>query len=81
MDGLDYSNLIMGEYKEGKEMNRINVGDRVKCYVEEGGEMVEMHTGIVMGVQDGYYIVDRMSLHGGAPWLSQERFVSKEEKK
>jgi len=33
------------------------------------------------GLQDGYYIVDRMSLHGGAPWLSQERFVSKEEEK
>jgi hypothetical protein len=62
-------------------MNNINVGDRVKCYVEVGRKMVEMHTGVVTGLQDGYYIVDRMSLHGGAPWISQERFVSKEEEK
>jgi hypothetical protein len=62
-------------------MSNINVGDRVKCYIEVGGEMVEMHTGIVTGLQDGYYIVDRMSLHGGAPWLSKERFVRKEERK
>jgi hypothetical protein len=27
--------------------------------------MVEMHTRIVTELQDGYYIVDRMSLHGG----------------
>jgi hypothetical protein len=43
--------------------------------------MVEMHTGIVIELQDGYYIVDRMSLHGGAPWISQERFVSKIERR
>jgi len=62
-------------------MNRIIVGDKVKCYTEIGGKMVEMHTGIVTGLQDGYYIVDRMSLHGGAPWISQERFVSKIERR
>jgi hypothetical protein len=61
-------------------MNNINVGDRVKCYVEVGRELVEMHTGIVTELQDGYYIVDRMSLHGGAPWLCKERFVSKIER-
>ena len=61
-------------------MNKIIVGDKVKCYVEVGGALVEMHTGIVTELQDGYYIVDRMSLHGGASWLCKERFVSKIER-
>jgi hypothetical protein len=65
----------------GKEMNEVIVGDKVKCYVEVLGKMVEMHNGIVTEQRNGYYMVDRMSLHGGAPWICAERFVSKEEEK
>ncbi|MAH50025.1 hypothetical protein CMI37_29670 [Candidatus Pacearchaeota archaeon] len=52
----------------------ITVGDRVRCFVNG----TPMHIGIVTEVRDGYYMVDRMSLHGGAPWICYERHVRKE---
>lgn len=61
-------------------MSEITIGDRVRCYVASLGEMVPVHNGIVTEVRDGYYMVDRMSLHDGAPWVCAERFVQKEEK-
>ena len=55
----------------------IQVGDRVQCYVYVCGEAVPMHQGIVTELRDGYYMVDRMSLHGGRPWIVAERHVTK----
>jgi hypothetical protein len=55
----------------------IQVGDRVQCYVYVCGEAVPMHQGIVTEWRDGYYMVDRMSLHGGRPWIVAERHVKK----
>jgi len=59
-------------------MSEIQVGDKVMCCVPHGGELMPMHTGIVTEICDGYYMVDRMSLHGGAPWICAERWVRKE---
>ena len=64
---------------EEGEMSEITIGDRVRCFVESSESVVPMHNGIVTEVRDGYYMVDRMSLHGGAPWVCAERFVQKEE--
>ena len=36
-----------------------------------------MHQGIVTELRDGYYMVDRMSLHGGRAWIVAERHVTK----
>ena len=55
----------------------IQVGDRVQCYVYVCGEAVPMHQGIVTELRDGYYMVDRMSLHGGRPWIVAERHATK----
>lgn len=57
---------------------KINIGDAVRCFVPVGGRMIPMHNGTVTEIRDGYYMVDRMSLHGGAPWIEAERFVRKE---
>ena len=58
----------------------IRIGDRVRCFVYVGRERIPMHVGIVTEVRDGYYMVDRMSLHGGAPWIEAERWVEWEPK-
>ena len=55
----------------------IQVGDRVQCFVYVCGEAIPMHQGIVTELRDGYYMVDRMGLHGGRPWIVPERHVKK----
>jgi hypothetical protein len=52
--------------------NEIKVGSRVRSNVYVNGERVPMHVGIVTEVRDGCCAVDRMSLHGGAPWIVWE---------
>ncbi len=56
-------------------VTRIDVGDMVQCFVSSAGEMVPMHKGEVVEVRSGYYMVDRMGIHGGKPWICAERFV------
>ena len=60
----------------------IQVGDRVRCGVFVAGEWRPMHVGIVVQTVFGLCAVDRMSLHGGAPWVVWEdaRLVQKEPK-
>jgi hypothetical protein len=54
----------------------IKVGSRVRCGVYVMGEWVPMHSGIVTHDHgDGTYDVDRMSLHGGRPWVERECHV------
>jgi hypothetical protein len=60
------------------ENDKIKIGDKVQCFVSAGTGFVPMHNGIVTEIRDGYYMVDRMSLHGGAPWICAERFVVKD---
>jgi len=55
----------------------IRIGDTVQCFVGVGHECVPMHTGTVVEIKDGYYLVDRMSLHGGKPWICAETIVEK----
>ena len=55
--------------------DKIKTGDKVRVFVSVGSSLVPMHNGIVTEIRDGYYMVDRMSLHGGAPWICAERFV------
>ena len=62
-----------------KTKDQIKVGDKVRCSVAVGHDLIPMHTGIITEVCPGYYMVDRMSLHGGAPWIRYERFVEKED--
>ena len=51
----------------------ILTGKRVRSYVSVMGEQVAMHDGIVVEDNDtGTCKVDRMSLHGGAPWIVHE---------
>jgi hypothetical protein len=57
----------------------IKIGDKVRCYVSSLGKFVPMHNGIVTEIKSGYYMVDRMSLHGGAPWICAETIVRREE--
>lgn len=48
-------------------------GKRVQSYVSVLGKQVAMHQGIVVEDNDtGTCRVDRMSLHGGAPWIVHE---------
>jgi hypothetical protein len=50
------------------------IGERVKVGVYVCGEWRSMHTAVVVRTIDSQLIeVDRMSLHGGAPWLSIEQ--------
>ena len=52
----------------------IKIGDKVQCGVYVLGEWKPTNTGIVVSqTSDGSVSgVDRMSLHGGAPWVVQE---------
>lgn len=52
----------------------IKVGDKVQCGVYVLGEWKPTNIGIVVSqTSDGSVSgVDRMSLHGGAPWVVQE---------
>jgi hypothetical protein len=52
--------------------NEIKVGSRVRSNVYVHGECVPTHVGIVTEVRGGCCAVDRMSLHGGAPWVVWE---------
>ena len=58
----------------------IQIGDVVRCFVAVGLDLIPMHTGTVTEIRNGDYMVDRMSLHGGAPWIVAERWVRKEAK-
>jgi hypothetical protein len=56
--------------------DQIQVGSRVRCGIYVMGVWVPMHSGIVThDYRDGTYDVDRMSQHGGAPWIVREQFV------
>lgn len=48
------------------------VGDKVYTTVSVGGETRPMAAGIITEIRSGYYMVDIMSLHGGAPWIVYE---------
>ena len=56
-------------------MSQINIGDRVRTGVYIGGEWRPSSPGIVVSkTPDGSVCgVDIMSLHGGRPWVLQER--------
>ena len=60
--------------------DNIRVGDHVRCHVAIGHDLIPMHIGIVTELCSGYCMVDRMSLHGGAPWIEAERWICKEVK-
>jgi hypothetical protein len=57
------------------EHQRIKIGDKVRSGVYVLGEWRPMHIGIVVSqTADGSVSgVDRMSLHGGAPWVVHEQ--------
>ncbi len=57
------------------EHQGIKIGDKVRSGVYVLNEWRPMHTGIVVSqTADGSVSgVDRMSLHGGAPWVVQEQ--------
>ena len=57
-------------------MSNLSVGDLVRCHVAVGCKLTPMHSGRVTEVRSGYYMVDRMSLHDGAPWICAERWVT-----
>jgi hypothetical protein len=44
-------------------------GTKVQCGVYVMGEFRPTYIGKVVSVESGYYKVDIMSLHGGAPWV------------
>lgn len=50
----------------------IKTGSRVRSYVSVMGERHPMHIGIVVRDYGDTCDVDRMSLHGGAPWIVRE---------
>lgn len=52
----------------------MKLGDHVRSHVSVLGKRVPMHDGIVVEVSadGGVCKVDRMSLHGGAPWIVHE---------
>jgi hypothetical protein len=59
--------------------DHIKIGDRVRCGVYVMGEWKPMHIGIVTRDHgDGTYDVDRMSPHGGRPWVEREQWVRPE---
>jgi hypothetical protein len=47
------------------------VGDKVWTGVFVMGKWQRMSTGIITKVNNGYYDVDIMGLHGGNPWITQ----------
>ena len=49
----------------------IKTGSRVRSHVSVMGERHPMHLGIVVHDYGDTCDVDRMSLHGGAPWITQ----------
>jgi len=58
---------------------QIKVGSRVRSGVYVLGKWQPMHVGIVTrDYGDGSYDVDRMSLHGGRPWVVRERHLQLE---
>jgi hypothetical protein len=50
------------------------IGQRVTTGIYVGGEFMPMCQGDVVAVHDGFCEIDRMSLHGGAPWIVYEAF-------
>lgn len=53
----------------------MSIGHKVWTGVFVGGEWVRTAMGVVVGIHSGYYDVDIMSLHGGAPWITQQTHV------
>ena len=52
-----------------------SVGQKVWTGVWVYNEWHRMALGIIVAVHSGYYDVDIMSLHGGAPWITQHDYV------
>lgn len=50
----------------------LTVGSRVRSHVFVLGKRVPMHCGTVVTDYGDTCDVDRMSLHGGAPWVVRE---------
>ena len=49
--------------------NEIKVGSFVQCGIYRGADFVPMAKGTIVKDRNGYYEVDIMSHHGGAPWI------------
>lgn len=60
-----------------RPMNSFALGQKVWITVSVAGESRRICPGVVVGVRDGYYDVDRMSLHGGASWITQHTHLEK----
>lgn len=50
------------------------IGDKVYTTVFSLGKQQKMSLGIIVAVHSGYYDVDIMSIHGGAPWIVKEQY-------
>lgn len=57
--------------------SQFSIGERVTYGVYVINEFHPMGIGTVVDIHDGFYSVDRMSLYGGAPWITYETHVQK----
>ena len=58
-----------------KKIAPIKIGDKVWVGLSVYKRWWRTSVGYVVDICDGYYVVDVMSHHGGAPWLRYETFV------
>ena len=57
------------------QTNVFKIGQKVWTGVWVMGKWQRMAVGIITAVYSGYYDVDIMSLHGGAPWITQHTIL------
>jgi len=73
--------MTLGQ-KQGKEMStpeikrtKPRIGDMVQTGVFVLNEWVPMASGRIVDDHGGYFDVDVMSHHGGAPWVTQHTYA------
>lgn len=53
----------------------MKIGQRVWTGVYVLGKWQRMALGVIVAIHSGYYDVDVMSLHGGAPWITSHTYI------